>query len=201
MDFKSEQKNLTFSDLEKSSTDKKNRSKESLKNMEKAIAWDKIESILLRDYPVGDKKDGNKAYSPLLLFKCLLIQKWFRIKSDPELESQIRELCKNSIEVRLYHFEIFFQIPGRYKSSSTGIEAFLRGTRQFIGSVFRQLSFFLEFIQSLIGNRMTCRFNQPGIYSNAFIDGKTMLMELFEKDTVNLDHGFFGNAFSKPGKG
>ena len=91
MGFKSEQKNLTFSDLEKSSTTKKNRSKETLTNMEKAIAWDKIESILLRDYPVGDKKEGNKAYSPLLLFKCLLIQKWFRIKSDPELESQIND--------------------------------------------------------------------------------------------------------------
>ncbi len=91
MGFKSEQKNLTFSDLEKSSTDKKNRSKEILINMEKAIAWDKVESILLRDYPVGDKKEGNKAYSPLLLFKCLLIQKWFRIKSDPELESHIND--------------------------------------------------------------------------------------------------------------
>ena len=59
MGFKSEQKNLTFSDLEKSSTDKKNRSKEILINMEKAIAWDKVESILLRDYPVGDKKEGK----------------------------------------------------------------------------------------------------------------------------------------------
>ena len=91
MGFKSEQKNLTFSDLEKSSTTKKNRSKETLTNMGKAIAWDKIESILLRDYPVGDKKEGNKAYPPLVLFKSLLIQKWFRIKSDPELESQIND--------------------------------------------------------------------------------------------------------------
>ena len=91
MGFKSEQKNLTFSDLEKSSKDKKNRSKETLINMEKAINWDKIESILLKDYPVGDKKEGNKAYPPLMLFKCLLIQKWFRIKSDPELESQIND--------------------------------------------------------------------------------------------------------------
>lgn len=91
MGFKAEQKNMTFSDLEKSSTDRTNRSKETLINMEKAIAWDKIESILLRDYPVGDKKEGNKAYSPLMLFKCLLIQKWFRIKSDPELESQIND--------------------------------------------------------------------------------------------------------------
>ncbi|MBT4876146.1 MAG: hypothetical protein HN978_14285 [Desulfobacula sp.] len=40
MGFKSRQKNLTFSDLEKTSTDKKNRSKENLKNMERVVAWD-----------------------------------------------------------------------------------------------------------------------------------------------------------------
>jgi len=50
-----------------------------------------IESILLKDYPVGHKKEGNRAYSPLFLFKCLLLQKWFRIQSDPELESQIND--------------------------------------------------------------------------------------------------------------
>lgn len=91
MGFKSRQKNLTFSDLEKTSSVKKNRSKETLKNMESVVAWDKIESILLRDYPVGGKIEGNKAYSPLMLFKCLLLQQWFRIKSDPELESQIND--------------------------------------------------------------------------------------------------------------
>ncbi|MBU1388708.1 MAG: IS5 family transposase [Proteobacteria bacterium] len=60
-------------------------------DMEKAIEWEKIESILLKDYPVGYKKEGNKAYSPVFLFKCLLIQKWFRIKSDPELENMIND--------------------------------------------------------------------------------------------------------------
>ena len=99
MGFKTNQKNLTFSDLENSSTKKKNRSLETLMNMDKTIAWNKIESILLKDYPVGDKKEGNKAYSPLLLFKCLLIQKWFRIKSDPELESQIND--RNSFQTFL----------------------------------------------------------------------------------------------------
>ncbi len=91
MAFKSEQKNLTFSDLEKSFKKKRNRSLETLMNLEKTILWDRIESILLKDYPVGQKKEGNRAYPPLLLFKCLLLQKWFRIKSDPELESQIND--------------------------------------------------------------------------------------------------------------
>jgi len=102
MGFKSNQRNMTFSDLENSSVIKKNRSLETLMNMEKTTAWDKIESILLNDYPVGYKKEGNKAYSPLLLFKCLLLQKWFRVKSDPELESKINDrnsLDKNNIDI------------------------------------------------------------------------------------------------------
>ena len=90
MGFKSKQRHLTFSDLEKT-FDKKNRSLENLRNMEKAINWDQIEKILKKNYPVGNKKEGNKAYNPLLLFKCLLLQKWFQIKSDPELESQIND--------------------------------------------------------------------------------------------------------------
>jgi len=56
MSLKSKQKNLTFSDLEKSLKDKKNKSFETLMNMDKTIAWDKIETILLRYYPVGYKK-------------------------------------------------------------------------------------------------------------------------------------------------
>jgi IS5 family transposase len=39
----------------------------------------------------GKAAEGGKAYPPLLLFKCLLLQKWFQIKSDPELESQIND--------------------------------------------------------------------------------------------------------------
>lgn len=96
MGFKSTQKELTFSDFEKSLIKKKNRSLETLMDIKNAISWDKIESILLKDYPVGNKKEGNSAYPPLFLFKCLLIQKWFRIQSDPELENQIND--RNSFQ-------------------------------------------------------------------------------------------------------
>ncbi len=75
MGFKSNQKNLTFSDLEKSFKDEKNRSLKTLMNLEKVISWDRIESILLKDYPVGHKREGNRAYPPLFLFKCMLLQK------------------------------------------------------------------------------------------------------------------------------
>jgi hypothetical protein len=38
---------------------------------------------------VGTSEEGARAYPPLMLFKCLLLQKWFRIHSDPDLENQI----------------------------------------------------------------------------------------------------------------
>ena len=82
---------MTFSDLEKTFKVKKNKSLDTVMDMEKAVAWDRIEAILLKDYPVGQKKEGNRAYSLLFLFKCLLLQKWFRVKSGPELESLIND--------------------------------------------------------------------------------------------------------------
>jgi IS5 family transposase len=42
-------------------------------------------------YTVGTSGEGADAYPPLLLYKCMLLQKWFRIKSDPELENQIND--------------------------------------------------------------------------------------------------------------
>ncbi|WP_425248204.1 transposase [Desulfospira joergensenii] len=42
-------------------------------------------------YEPGKNKLGQPASPPLMLFKCLLLQKWFRIDSDPELESQIND--------------------------------------------------------------------------------------------------------------
>jgi len=55
MGFKSEQKDITFSDLERSFKKKKNRSLETLIDMEKTTSRDRIESIPLKDYPVGQK--------------------------------------------------------------------------------------------------------------------------------------------------
>jgi len=40
---------------------------------------------------VGTSREGADAYTPLLLYKCLLLQKWFNIDSDPELENQIND--------------------------------------------------------------------------------------------------------------
>jgi IS5 family transposase len=50
-----------------------------------------VEEILLSHYTVGTGREGADAYSPLMLLKGLLLQKWYRIDSDPELENQIND--------------------------------------------------------------------------------------------------------------
>jgi len=64
------------------------------KRMEKInaiINWPRIESLLLKHYAVGKSAAGADAYPPLLLLKFFLIQQWFHIDSDPELETQIND--------------------------------------------------------------------------------------------------------------
>jgi len=39
-------------------------------------------------YDICISKEGADVYPPLLLLKALLLQKWFHIPSDPELENQ-----------------------------------------------------------------------------------------------------------------
>jgi IS5 family transposase len=79
------------SELALSSSMDKNRTLKTLQQMNKVINWSRIEKILKKYYKVGISIEGADAYPPLMLFKCLLLQKWFRIPSDPELESQIND--------------------------------------------------------------------------------------------------------------
>ena len=91
MGFKKMDKSLNFADLVLTNSLKHNRSVTLMENIDKAINWSRIESILMSHYSVGFSPEGADAYPPLLLFKCLLLQKWFHINSDPELENQIND--------------------------------------------------------------------------------------------------------------
>jgi len=91
MGFKKIESKIGFAELALSSSMAKNRSLKTLEQMNKVIDWSKIESILMKHYKIGISNEGADAYPPLMLFKCLLLQKWFRIPSDPELESQIND--------------------------------------------------------------------------------------------------------------
>ena len=55
-----------------------------LNQLNHTIDWDPVDKLLDKFYHTGKAEEGGKAYPALLLFKCLLLQKWFQIKSDPE---------------------------------------------------------------------------------------------------------------------
>ncbi len=86
MAYKNMKKSFSFADLALESSVKNNRSIELMKQIKKSIDW---KNILLSHYEPGKSDEGANAYTPLLLYKCLLLQKWFHINSDPELENQI----------------------------------------------------------------------------------------------------------------
>ena len=82
---------LSFADIALFKSLDRNRAIIRMEKINSVVNWSRIESLVLRDYPVGKCSEGNDAYHPLLLLKCLLLQQWFHIDSDPELETQIND--------------------------------------------------------------------------------------------------------------
>ena len=68
-----------------------NRSLQMMKSIGKVMKWGDVEPLLLEHHETGTSKEGADAYPALLLLKALLLQKWFRMPSDPELENQIND--------------------------------------------------------------------------------------------------------------
>ena len=91
MGFKKIKKEFSFADVVLESSKKNNRSIQKMRHLNKSINWNRVEDVLMSHYTVGTSNEGADAYPPLLLFKCLLLQKWFRINSDPELENMIND--------------------------------------------------------------------------------------------------------------
>ena len=91
MGFKEYERNMSFLDLELSKTLGSSRTQKFLREIHDYIRWEPFQSILIDVYPVGKSAVGNVAYPPVMLLKALLQQKWFGIRSDPELENQIND--------------------------------------------------------------------------------------------------------------
>jgi len=91
MAFKDYDRKPTFLDMEIQRAVSHPRNKQSLPEIDATINWEPIEKIVEENYPVGQSVLGNKAYPPLMLLKAALLQKWYGIKSDPELETQIND--------------------------------------------------------------------------------------------------------------
>jgi hypothetical protein len=60
-----------------------------MEKLNESIDWNRINAFLLSHHNVGASSAGAGAYPPLLLYRSLLLQKWFHIVSDPELEDHI----------------------------------------------------------------------------------------------------------------
>jgi len=88
MGYKKMRNSLGFADLALASSLKHNRSLKLRNTLNEAIEWKRVEQILMAHYTVGTSGEGADANPPLLLFKCMLLQKWFRINSGPEPENQ-----------------------------------------------------------------------------------------------------------------
>ena len=91
MAFKAYDRKPTFLDMEIQRAVSHPRNKQSLSEIDATINWEPIEKLVMENYPVGQSEFGNKAYPPLMLLKAVLMQKWYGIKSDPELEIQIND--------------------------------------------------------------------------------------------------------------
>jgi IS5 family transposase len=62
----------------------------------KTLDWQVLEKRLKRDYHPGKSSVGGKAYTPILLFKMLLVGVWYGSLSDYEVE----DLLNDSLSVR-----------------------------------------------------------------------------------------------------
>jgi IS5 family transposase len=91
MGYKQMDRNMTFAEVDLMTSMEHNRSLKMMEKINQIIDWSKIEPVLLKHYTVGTTIEGADAYPPMMLLKAFLLQKWFRINSDPELENQIND--------------------------------------------------------------------------------------------------------------
>jgi IS5 family transposase len=91
MGYKKWGKEISFADLAVSKSLEHNRSLKMMKSIDKVVKWRDVEALLMEHYETGTSKEEADAYPALMLLKALLLQKWFRIPSDPELENQIND--------------------------------------------------------------------------------------------------------------
>ena len=91
MGYKQIDRNITFAEVSLRNSMEHNRSLKRLEKINQVIDWSKVDEVLTSHYTVGISREGADAYPPLMLLKGLLLQKWYRIDSDPELENQIND--------------------------------------------------------------------------------------------------------------
>jgi transposase, IS5 family len=122
MAFKEFSRNLGFADIEVERVLARTRTQGFLEEINRSVDWEPIEKLLMRGYPVGDSELGNKAFYPIVLLKAVLLQKWYGIDSDPELENQINDRLS---------FKKFIGIPlGQFSPDHSLISKFRKRVSQ-----------------------------------------------------------------------
>jgi IS5 family transposase len=77
MAYRKPQRHFSFADLAVEALADKNRALSVLKQLDATIDWNPIAQLLEQFCHTGKRDEGGKAYPPLLLFKFLMLQKWF----------------------------------------------------------------------------------------------------------------------------
>ena len=102
MGYKEYDRNMSFAEMEMRRIVGSSRTQKLLSEIDAHIDWTPIDNILKEKYPVGKSAVGNTAYPPLMLLKAVMLQKWFGLRSDPELENQINDRIS---------FKLFIGLP------------------------------------------------------------------------------------------
>ena len=83
MNFKEKDQQMTFADLDFSESNfGPNEKRDFLQRVQDVIDWSPVEKLLNENDALRKESPyGPPAYSPLFLFKCLLLQKFYNINS------------------------------------------------------------------------------------------------------------------------
>ena len=121
MAFKEFSRNLGFADIEVERVLARTRAKGFLEEINRSVNWKPIEELLMKGYPVGESELGNKAFYPIVLLKGILLQKWYGIDSDPELENQINDRLsfKKFIGIPLRQFSPDHSLISKFRTRIT----------------------------------------------------------------------------------
>ncbi|UCG66013.1 MAG: transposase, partial [Deltaproteobacteria bacterium] len=91
MGYKKIDKAISFAEVALLRSIEHNRSVEMMDRGPTVVDLKNRAALLREYYPIGQSHEGADAYHPLMLLKCMVLQKWFRIPSDPELANQIND--------------------------------------------------------------------------------------------------------------
>jgi IS5 family transposase len=176
MAYKKIENYFSFADIAIEKNTDKNRSLLFLRKIDNNIDWKPVQHLLMKFYETGKANKGERAYSPLFLFKCFLLQKWFQIKSDPELESMINDRIS---------FKSFLKLPIDYPSPDHSTFSRFR----------KRLS---REAMIKINSELLCQFHQQGLSINEGVAVDARLIKSACRPVSNKQINEFKQRYETP---